>query len=119
MNAIIYCRVSTLEQAESGYSLASQEKICVQYANKNGYKVLEVFIEKGESAKSIRRTELKRLLQFISNKKNAVRVIIVYKLDRLSRDLVDYTSLTRLFSELGIEISYGKYRWNSDRKTYE
>lgn len=61
MNAIIYTRVSTAEQVE-GYSLKSQEELCMEYAIRHKYNVLKVFIEKGESAKTTDRTELKSLL---------------------------------------------------------
>lgn len=62
MNAIIYIRVSTTEQAELGYSLKAQEQLCIDYAIRNNYEVLKVFTEKGESAKTTNRTELKSML---------------------------------------------------------
>jgi len=49
--AVIYCRVSTKEQVEEGNSLATQEKICKEYALKNGYEVAELFIEQGKVPK--------------------------------------------------------------------
>ena len=52
MKGIIYVRVSTTEQAEYGYSLTAQQEICREYAKRNSYAVLEVFVEKGESEKS-------------------------------------------------------------------
>lgn len=104
-SAIIYCRVSTKEQAESGYSLAGQEKHCHRYAEKSGFDVIKIFIEKGESAKRADRTELNRLLKFVSKNHKEISTLIVYKLDRLSRNLADYTSLIRYFSEIGIEVA--------------
>lgn len=52
MKCIIYCRVSTKEQADKGYSLEAQRKECIKFAFKNGYEVDKVFIERGESAKT-------------------------------------------------------------------
>ncbi|MBK7966593.1 MAG: recombinase family protein [Bacteroidetes bacterium] len=49
---MIYCRVSTGRQVEEGTSLTSQERICREYAQNNGYEVEHIFIEKGESAKN-------------------------------------------------------------------
>ena len=46
MKAIIYCRVSTKEQAETGYSLEAQERSCKEFAIKNDYKILKTFIER-------------------------------------------------------------------------
>lgn len=102
MNAIIYIRVSTTEQAEFGASLKSQEEICREYAKRNNYEVLKVFIEKGESAKTIDRTELRKLLDFIKFKYNEIDYLIVFKLDRLSRNMVDYTNLITTLSKCGI-----------------
>lgn len=102
--AVIYCRVSTKEQVEEGNSLASQERICNEYALKNGYEVAAVFIEQGESAKTADRTELKKLIAFCAIKKNDVKVVIAYKIDRISRNTDDYSQLRVLFKRYGVEI---------------
>ena len=52
VKAVIYCRVSTEDQAEKGYSLESQEEECRKFALDKGYIVDRVFIERGESAKT-------------------------------------------------------------------
>jgi DNA invertase Pin-like site-specific DNA recombinase len=41
--AILYARVSTDEQAKSGYSLAQQIEALKQYAERESYEVLEAF----------------------------------------------------------------------------
>jgi site-specific DNA recombinase len=104
MNSIIYIRVSTTEQAEHGYSLKDQLETCLDYAGKNNYKVLRVFSEKGESAKTTNRTELKKLLEFVNLKSGDIKYLIVYKLDRLSRNLLDYTNLINLLSKHNISL---------------
>lgn len=104
MKAIIYCRVSTKDQVELGNSLESQKRICQDYAKRLGYEVIAIFVEEGESAKTIDRTELKKLLDFVSKKHNEINAIIVYKLDRLARNMVDYTGLVATFSKLGIDV---------------
>ncbi len=104
MNVITYCRVSTKEQAETGYSLEVQERICRDYAERNGYNILKVFVEKGESAKTVNRSQLTKLLEFVSKNRKNINALVVYKLDRLSRNLVDYTNLTCYFSKAGVDI---------------
>ncbi len=104
MNAIIYIRVSTTEQAQLGYSLKAQEEICLNYARKNNYNVLKVFTEKGESAKTTDRTELNNLLDYVKNNKNKIDFLIVYKIDRLSRDVYDTLSLKIHLNKLGVEL---------------
>lgn len=102
--AVIYCRVSTKEQAEEGNSLVTQERNCREYAKKQDYEIVHVFIEEGESAKTANRTELQKLLRFCSDKKQDIKVVIIYKIDRLSRNTDDYSQLRILLKRYGVEI---------------
>lgn len=102
--AVIYCRVSTTEQVEEGNSLVSQEKVCKEYALKNGYEVVEIFIEKGESAKTQERTEFQRLLKYCAERKNNIQAVIAYKIDRISRNTDDYSQIRILLKRYGVEI---------------
>src|SRR5882672_6844745 len=74
--AVIYCRVSTKEQVEEGNSLVTQEKNCREFALKENFEVIELFVEQGESAKTQDRTELKRLMTFCTDKNNKVDAVI-------------------------------------------
>lgn len=103
-NAVIYCRVSTKEQAEEGGSLKTQEKLCRSYALQNKFHVVRVFVEEGESAKTKDRTKLKLLLEYCTNKKNNVSVVIAYKVDRIARNLDDYRYIKVLLKRYGVEI---------------
>jgi DNA invertase Pin-like site-specific DNA recombinase len=102
--AVIYCRVSTKEQVEEGNSLITQEKNCTEYAEKNGYSVERVYIEQGESAKTADRTELKKLLSFCTTKKNEIKAVIAYKIDRISRNIDDYSQIRIQLKRFGVEI---------------
>ncbi|OQP64760.1 hypothetical protein A3860_18550 [Niastella vici] len=102
--AVIYCRVSTKEQVDEGNSLKTQEKICKEYSLKHGYEISQVFIELGESAKTADRTELKKLLAFCTNKKEKITAVIVYKIDRLSRQMEDYIVIKSKLKQSGVEI---------------
>ena len=101
---MIYCRVSTKEQVEEGNSLVTQEKICKEYALKQGYSITQIFIEQGESAKTADRPQLQNLLGFCANRKNRVSAVIAYKLDRLSRNTDDYSQIRLLLKRYGVEI---------------
>lgn len=101
---MIYCRVSTKEQVEEGNSLATQERNCREYSLKHGYDIAQVFIEEGESAKTADRTELQKLLRFCSDKKQEIKAVIIYKIDRLSRNTDDYSQLRILLKRYGVEI---------------
>lgn len=104
MKALIYCRVSTEEQAKQGYSLEAQESCCRAYAERLGYEVIQVFIEQGQSAKTTNRLELQNLLSYCTKHAKSVDALLVYKLDRLSRNMADYTSLLTCFAKLGISV---------------
>lgn len=115
-NAIIYTRVSTKNQAEEGYSLAGQEKDCKIFAEMNNYSVSKVFVEKGESAKTQDRTELQNLMKFcVANKKN-IDAIIIWKIDRLTRDIKDFYRLQEFFTKLNIRVLFAREN-NGDSAT--
>src|SRR3989338_8783057 len=90
---IIYCRVSSVEQVD-GTSLDSQESQCRDFANREGIEVLQIFIEKGESAKTADRTEFKKAITLCSSKKSKIDYFIVYKLDRFARNQGDHAVVT-------------------------
>ncbi len=102
-NGIIYCRVSSSEQIE-GTSLESQQRICEEYAKRENIKVLQIFIERGESAKTANRTEFIKAINFCTTKKNNVSHFIVYKIDRFSRNQTDYAIVKQKLKKFGTEI---------------
>ncbi len=102
-NGIIYVRVSSLEQVE-GTSLETQERLCREYAKRENINLVEVFIEKGESAKTAERTEFIKAINFCSNKKNKISSFIVYKIDRFSRNQTDYAIVKQKLQRYGTEI---------------
>ncbi|MCP4445490.1 MAG: recombinase family protein [Myxococcales bacterium] len=69
MRAVIYCRVSTKEQVEN-FSLEAQERASRDYCQRNNLEIAEVFVEKGESAKTAHQPELQRLLAYLSQAPN-------------------------------------------------
>ena len=75
-NALIYCRVSTEEQAEKGYSLDAQEKFCRDFAQNNGYKVISVYRDEGKSGKTLGRPALKDALSKCQQDKSINTLII-------------------------------------------
>jgi DNA invertase Pin-like site-specific DNA recombinase len=98
-NAIVYCRVSTQEQADSGLGLEAQEQRCNAYAIANGWNVTATFVDAGVSAKSIDRPELKKALAALT----PGSVLIVLKLDRLTRSVADLQPLSEQLSRAGAE----------------
>jgi DNA invertase Pin-like site-specific DNA recombinase len=101
---IVYCRVSTKEQSEKGYSLEAQRKECIKFTLNNDFEVDKIFIERGESAKSQNRTQLAKMLKYSALNKKKISALIIYKLDRLTRNLADLKDLEKIFTKLDIRI---------------
>lgn len=102
--AVIYIRVSSEEQVEN-YSLGTQEEHCRREAKHKGYEVVEVFREEGKSAKTIDgRPELLRMIDFLKKNKRVIDALIVYRLDRLSRQTQDYLLLRKKLFDWEITI---------------
>src|SRR5271170_6915844 len=97
MQAIGYVRVSTDRQAEVGVSLEAQEAKIRAMATVQSADLLEVIVDGGESAKSLNRPGLHRLLALINTGK--VNAVIVAKLDRLTRSVKDLCGLLELFEK--------------------
>src|SRR6185312_12328628 len=103
MNGIIYCRVSSKEQVE-GTSLESQEIACREYADRNKINVERVYIEKGESAKFADRPQLLELLEFCRDKQNDLQVLLVWKIDRLARNVGDHFNIKASLLKQGVRV---------------
>lgn len=102
--AVIYCRVSTEEQVKHGYSLGQQKKECIEFAIKQGYEIDKVFIEEGESAKDLNRTQLKTMFEYCTQNYKYINALIFWKWDRLSRgEQSDYLELGKFFDKNNIK----------------
>jgi site-specific DNA recombinase len=64
--AILYARVSTEEQARSGYSLAQQIEALRDYAAREGYEILEEVVDPGQSGASLERPGMDRVRDLVA-----------------------------------------------------
>ncbi len=103
MKAVIYCRVSTIEQTEN-LSLPTQQRSCEEYCDQHGIEVAKVFIEEGESAKTRDRTQLKTLLEYCGKNKKEIQYIVFYSISRFSRNSYDFQVLRGMLLGLGITL---------------
>ncbi len=93
----LYCRVSTDEQAHEGVSLSEQQSRLTSYCAAQGWdreSNLRLYIDDGYSGKNLHRPALSRLLDDLQHEPFAR--LLVTKLDRLSRRLLDLLSLIEL-----------------------
>ena len=99
MKAAIYCRVSTEDQEREGTSLQTQLESCLKYCQEKGYEVTSRFSET-HSGLMLERPLLSELRELIRNEQ--LDMVVVYCLDRLSRDPTHGVILTQEFEKHGV-----------------
>lgn len=104
----IYCRVSTEEQASEGYSIAAQLQTLRQYAQLYGWEVAEEYVDEGISGKNISgRPAVRKLVADVE--KDKFQAVLVWKISRLSRNMLDTLTLLDKFEDYGIKfVSYSE-----------
>jgi len=95
MRTGVYIRVSTEEQAAEGFSIAAQREKLLAYLQSQGWVLHDIYADEGCSAKNMERPELARLLSDVRNGK--LDVVLVYRLDRLTRSVLDLYQLLQEF----------------------
>ena len=100
MKVALYIRVSTEDQAKEGYSLEVQREYLEDFAHREGYEIFKVYSDDGISAYSTRREALQQLLKDAKQKK--FDLVLVYKIDRFSRNLKDLLNLVDELSVCGV-----------------
>jgi len=97
MKISLYIRVSTEDQAKEGYSLEVQREYLESFAKREGLEIFKVYQDDGISGYTTERPALKELLKDAKQKK--FDLVLVYKIDRFSRNLKDMLNLVdELFS---------------------
>lgn len=92
MQVVGYVRVSTEEQADSGAGLEAQRRTIRAEAARRGWTLLNVYQDAAASGKSLTgRPELQAALRAVEG--GGAAALVVAKLDRLSRSLVDFAAL--------------------------
>lgn len=101
MKVAIYARVSTTNQAQEGYSIDGQLSALSSYCDAKGWQVYDTYTDAGHTGSNMDRPALQKLLLDIRRKK--VDAVLIYKLDRLSRNVRDTLYLAKdIFEANGI-----------------
>src|SRR5262245_24628947 len=103
MTVIGYTRVSTDEQADKGLSLGAQRAKIEAYCALYDLELVELIEDGGASGKTLKREGLQRALKML--RKGAANGLVIAKLDRLTRSVVDGGTLfAEYFGEKGFEL---------------
>src|SRR4051812_40431861 len=95
--AVLYARVSTEEQAKSGYSLAQQMEALREYAAQEGYEVLEEVADPGQSGASLERPGMDRVRDLVAA--GGVSLVLAQDRDRFVREPAYHWLLKKEFEE--------------------
>lgn len=103
MKVIGYARVSTEEQAREGVSLDCQQQKIKAYCELYGHELVEIIVDAGQSAKNVHRDGMQRLIE-LAGKRNRVEGIVIFKLDRLFRNVEEALRYTRQWDKNGVAL---------------
>lgn len=98
--AVGYIRVSSLEQATEGISLDNQKAKITAYCELHDLDLVEIIEDAGKSGKNLNREGVQELVSRIKGK--SIDAVIVYKLDRLSRKVIDTLTMIETIEKSGI-----------------
>src|SRR3989344_7033250 len=105
--ALIYCRVSTEEQAKDGrLSLKTQQNLCEKAVEANDKYVLAidgVFIDAGKSATNMNRAGLQDMLIRVDEDED-IGAVFVLDTDRLARNALDHMTIKALLEKKGVKL---------------
>ena len=104
MNAVIYARYSSDRQREE--SIEGQLRECTEYANKNNLTLIGSYVDRALSARTDDRPDFQRMIA--DSAKGLFEVVLVWKLDRFSRDRYDSAHYKHILKKNGVRLISAK-----------
>ena len=99
-NAVIYARYSSSSQNEQ--SIEGQLRDCYTFAEREGYSILETYIDRALTGRNDNRPEFQRMIT--DAKKGQFQYVIVYKLDRFTRNRYDSAVYKHKLKKCGVKV---------------
>ena len=102
MNVVLYMRYSSDRQTEQ--SIEGQERVCMEFCKREGYTVVEKYIDRATSAfkDTEKRHEFNRMIK--DSDRRAWEAVIVYKLDRFARNRYDAATFKAKLKKNGVRV---------------
>ncbi|WP_017726730.1 recombinase family protein [Halalkalibacterium ligniniphilum] len=97
MTVAIYIRVSTEEQVREGFSISAQREKLKAFCRVHDWDDFKFYVDEGLSAKDTNRPQLELMLSHIEQ--GLINTVLVYRLDRLTRSVVDLYKLLDVFEK--------------------
>ena len=104
MNAVIYARYSSDNQREE--SIEGQLRDCREYAERNNLTIVGNYIDRALSARTADRPDFQRMIH--DSEKRLFDVVLVWKLDRFSRDRYDSAHYKHILKKNGVRVVSAK-----------
>ncbi|MCM1439627.1 MAG: recombinase family protein [Roseburia sp.] len=98
--AVIYARYSSDRQTEQ--SIEGQVRVCKEYAERNGIKIVGIYIDRAMTGTNDNREEFQRMLK--DSDKRLWDYVLIYKLDRFSRNKYEMAIHRKHLKDNGIKI---------------
>ncbi len=98
--AVIYARYSSLGQREE--SLTGQIRDCKAYAERNGIKVIKEYTDAAKTGTNDQRPAFQQMIK--DSGKHQFQLVLVWKLDRFSRDKYDAARYKHALSQNGVRV---------------
>ena len=102
VKAIGYCRVST-ENQKKEMTIRIQEENIKDFSKKNDFNLVKIFQDEAINGGLQDRPGLSELFNFVEADGN-IKTLIIFKLDRLARDLYIQEHLIKKFEGLGLKL---------------
>ncbi|WP_277301165.1 recombinase family protein [Veillonella montpellierensis] len=109
-NAVIYARYSSSNQREE--SIDGQIRECRAFAETNGYAIVNIYIDRALSARTDNRPEFLRMVQ--DSQQKSFEAVIVYQLDRFSRNRYDSAVYKARLKKHGVKVLSAKENISDD-----
>ena len=104
MKAIIYARYSSDNQREE--SIDGQLRECKEFAERQNLTIIGTYIDRALSAKTDERPEFQKMIA--DSAKKQFEVVLVWKLDRFSRNRIDSSTYRAILRRNGVKVVSAK-----------
>lgn len=110
MNVVIYARYSSHNQQET--SIEGQLKVCHEFCERNNYTVIHEYIDRAISGRTDNRPDFLQMIQDSANRN--FEFVIVYQLDRFSRNRYDSAHYKNRLKKNGVRVLSARENINED-----